>query len=255
MLLRISLIVAILAGLGAGVVSYLEVSDKIPALTKQRDSEHTGKVTALADLSKTKTELAKTKSDLAQTQQDLADTKSDRDKAVARAETQSKRADELADKLAKATQERDDIQTQLTAYKATDLTPEQVAKLSKTLKDTELQIAAITEEKAVILRKLAATKAELAKFIGPDTDIKLRADLKGKIIVVDPKWDFVVLDIGEDQGAIQDGELLVSRDGKLVAKVVLRSVQKDRSVANILPGWKLGELIEGDLVTPAHPAS
>ena len=41
MLLRISLIVAILAGLGAGVVSYLEVSDKIPALTKQRDDEHT----------------------------------------------------------------------------------------------------------------------------------------------------------------------------------------------------------------------
>ena len=69
MLLRISLIVAILAGLGAGVVSYLEVSEKIPALAKQRDDEHSAKVTALADLSKTKTELAKTKSDLAQTQQ------------------------------------------------------------------------------------------------------------------------------------------------------------------------------------------
>ena len=85
--------------------------------------------------------------------------------------------------------------------------------------------------------------------------IKLPADLKGKILVVDPKWDFVVLNIGEDQGVIQDGELLVSRDGKLVAKVIVRSVEKDRSIANIVPGWKLGEVIEGDEVTPAHPAS
>jgi len=95
----------------------------------------------------------------------------------------------------------------------------------------------------------------LAKFIGPDTDIKLRADLKGKVIVVDPKWEFVVLDIGENQGAIQDGELLVSREGKLVAKIIIRNVQKDRSIANIIPGWKLGEMIEGDEVTPAHPAT
>jgi hypothetical protein len=79
--------------------------------------------------------------------------------------------------------------------------------------------------------------------------------LKGKIVVVDPKWDFVVLNIGDEQGAIQDGEMLVSREGKLVAKVVIRSVQKDRCIANVVPGWKLGEMIEGDEVTPAHPAS
>jgi hypothetical protein len=52
-----------------------------------------------------------------------------------------------------------------------------------------------------------------------------------------------------------NGELLVSRDGKLVAKVVVRSIEKDRSIANVVPGWKLGEVIEGDEVSPAHPAS
>ena len=187
--------------------------------------------------------------------QDLTDAKSEREKAEARGSAESKRADDLSDKLAKLTQERDEIQNLLVAYKNTGQTPEQVLALKKTLKSNEIQIAAITEEKAVLLRKLNATKAELAKFIDPDTDIKLRADLKGKIIVVDPKWDFVVLNIGETQGAIQDGELLVSREGKLVAKVVIRNIQKDRCIANIVPGWKLGELIEGDDVTPAHPAT
>jgi hypothetical protein len=85
--------------------------------------------------------------------------------------------------------------------------------------------------------------------------ITLRADLKGKILVVDPKWDFVVLDIGIDQGVKEDGELLVSRDGKLVAKVIVRSVEGSRSIANIVPGWKIEQVIEGDDVSPAHPAS
>src|SRR5665213_211635 len=254
MLLRIVLIVAILAGLGAGVVSYLEMSDKIPTLTKQRDDEHSAKVAKIEELRKTNEVLAKTKSDLAQTQQQLADTKSERDKAVARAEAQAKRADELSDKLAKAVSERDDAQNQLAAFKASGLTPDQVITLNKNLKDAENQIAAINGEKIVMLRTITRLTNELNKYIEPDQFVKLRADLHGTYVRVDPKWDFVVLNSGEDQGAIQDGELLVSREGRLVAKVIIRSVEKDRSIANIVPGWKLGDPIEGDEVSPAHPA-
>ena len=118
-----------------------------------------------------------------------------------------------------------------------------------------IQIAAINDEKTVLQRTLYATKARLAKYEGEENFVKLRADLTGKVVEVDPKWDFVVLDIGDEQGAVQSGEMLVSREGKLVAKVVITRVEKDRSIANIMPGWKLGELIEGDKVTPAHPAS
>jgi len=255
MLLRISLILAIVAALAAGTLSYLTMADKIPALAAQRDAEKQDKHKAQTELASTKTKLKKTEGDLTQCRQDLADAKSEREKAENRANAEAKRADDLSDKLAKLTQERDEIQNLLVAYKNTGQTPEQVLALKKTLKNNEIQIAAITEEKAVLLRKLNSTKAELAKYVDPDTDIKLRADLKGKIIVVDPKWDFVVLNIGEEQGVIQDGELLVSREGKLVAKVIIRNVQKDRCIANIVPGWKLGELIEGDDVTPAHPAT
>ena len=108
MLLRISLIVAILAGIGAGVGAYLEVSNQIPALTKQRDDENSAKKTALSELASTQKTLKTTKETLATTQQELADTKADRDKAVARADAQEKRASDLSDKLAKATAERDD---------------------------------------------------------------------------------------------------------------------------------------------------
>jgi len=255
MLLRICLIVAILAGLGAGGLGYYEATNQIPALTKQRDDENGAKKAALTELASTKTNLKKTAAELATTQSELSDTKGERDKAVARAEAQSKRADELSDKLVKATQERDDAQNSLAQYKATDLTPDQIIKLNKTLKEANGQIMVLSHDLGVVQRQLAKKTAELERIVGVDPTVKLRADLAGKIVVVDPKWDFVILNIGDEQGALQDGEMLVSRDGKLVAKVVIRSVQKDRCVANIVPGWKLGEMIEGDTVTPAHPAS
>jgi hypothetical protein len=255
MLLRISLIVAIIAGLAAGTLSYIEVTDKIPALTKQRDDENSAKKEAQTSLAKTKTELKKTQGELTQTQTELTETKSDRDKAMARAEAQSKRADELSIKLTKITAERDEAQNDLAAYKATGLNPDQVIKLNKQIKDANAQIQVITGEKLVLSRQRDRLKQELQKYVGDDPTVKLRADLHGKILVVDPKWDFVVLDIGEDQGVISEGELLVSRSGKLVAKVIVRSVQKDRCIANVIPGWKLGEPVEGDEVSPAHPAT
>ncbi len=254
MLLRISLIVAILAGLGAGGIGYYEWSTQIPALKDQRDKEHEAKVSEIAAHTKTKGELKKTLAQLTQTQSELADTKSERDKATARAEAQAKRADDLSDKLAKVTSERDEAANQLASYKASDLTPDQVVKLNKTLKEAQAQIDAINLEKLVLMRRLTKVEARLAMYEDPTKDIQLRADLKGKVVVVDPKWDFVILNIGEDQGALQEGELLVSREGKLVAKVIIRSVQKDRCIANIVPGWKLGDLFEGDDVSPAHPA-
>jgi hypothetical protein len=200
--------------------------------------------------------LAKTQGDLRQTQSDLADSNAARDKANATATAQTKRADDLNDKLTKATQERDDAQNDLAAYKATGQTPGEIAGLVTTYKNSQDALDVANQEKVVLMRTVTRLTNELAKVLGTEEFVvKLPADLKGKILVVDPKWDFVVLNIGDDQGVLPDGELLVSRDGKLVAKVIVRTIEKDRSIANIVPGWKLGAIIEGDEVVPAHPAS
>src|SRR5450759_5820161 len=94
MLIRISLILAIIAALAAGTLNILQVRDKISTLVSQRDDERGKKQQALSDLSKTKTELTKSQDTLKQTAQDLADAKSERDKAVVTAKAQIKRADE-----------------------------------------------------------------------------------------------------------------------------------------------------------------
>lgn len=256
MWIRITLILAILAALGAGVVNVVVVKDKIAALTDDRNTQRTDKITAQTDLASTKKNLAKTQDDLKQTQSQLADANAARKSAEDTAAAQTKRADDLTDKLSKAVQERDDAQNDLAAYKNTELTPEQIVKLRTDLKGAQDAIEIANEEKMVLSRTISRLTNQLNQLLGnEDYVVKLRADLKGKVVVVDPKWDFVVLDIGEDQGVLQDGEMLVSRDGKLVAKVIVRSIEKDRCIANIIPGWKLGEVFEGDEVSPAHPAT
>ncbi len=255
MLTRICLILAIVAALAVGVVNIVNVREKITTLVTDRNTQRDGRIAAEGERDKTKRDLATAKKELDQSKQDLVAANAERDKAVATAAQQQKKADDLSDKLAKTTTDLNDTQTKLAAYVFTGFSAAQVGGMSRVIKDTREALEVANQEKLVLSRTVARLDNELAKYVGTNYVVKLRADLRGRILVVDPKWDFVVLNIGQDQGVLSDGELLVSREGKLVAKVIVRSVEKDRCIANIVPGWKLGEVIEGDEVTPAHPSS
>ena len=255
MLIRISLIVAILAALAAGVVNFTVVKGKIDSLTTDRNGQRSAKEQAQHELASTKKTLKETVATLKQTQSDLADAITAKQKAVDNLTAANTKVSDLTDRLAKTSQQRDDAQNQLAAYKATGLTPPQVDDLNKDLKQTQMALEVAGEEKLVLTHTVARLQNQINELVGTNYVVTLPPGLKGTVMAVDPKWDFVVLNVGMDQGLLQNGELLVSRDGKLVAKIIVRSVQKDRSIANLVPGWQLGEIIEGDEVIPAHPAS
>lgn len=255
MLIRISLIVAILAGLATAGISFIKVKEKIETVKIQRDGEKRDKETAQTDLANTKNDLKKSEDDLKQTKTDLAATQQERDKAVAEAATQVKRANDLSNDLTKTKQDRDDARAELAAWAALGIPVNQVKGVIAQAKKLQEQTDAQLEEINILTRKVRNLANELAKYRDPEYRVFLPANLRGTILVADPKWDFVVLNVGEDQGVLEDGELLVNRNGRLVAKVRVRSVQKDRCIANVMPGWKLGDVVEGDLVIPAYPAS
>lgn len=256
MLIRISLIVALAAALAVGVLNFVKVKEKIETLITERNDWHGKYDTTYAELTTTKQTLAKTETDLKQTKETLAATITERDKVVVEVAALTKKASELTEKLSKTTAEREEARQELAAFRATGRTAEQVLTLDKVIKETQEALEVANQEKTILERNLKKKIAELAKYTDPEyIGPPLPATLKGKILVADPKWDFVVLNVGEDQGALADGELLVSRNGKLVAKVRIQSVQKDRCIANVIPSWKLGEVMEGDLAIPARPAS
>ncbi|HWW03439.1 MAG TPA: hypothetical protein VNZ64_27295 [Candidatus Acidoferrum sp.] len=253
MLLRLSLIIAIIAGLAVGTLNFLKTKEKIVNLVNDRNNEKSLKETALNDLHNTQQQLAKTNAILKQTQAELASTKDERDKAVAEAADKTKKLETVTTERDNIRKERDLAQADLEAYKVTGLTPPQILAMNKQYKELQKENDLLGKIALERMHKIQALTNELAIYKSPDYVVPLPANLRGKVLVTDPKWNFVVLNIGQDQGVLEYGELLVNRDGRLVAKVKVRSVQKDRSIANVMPGWQLGEVMEGDQVIPAHP--
>jgi len=256
MLIRISLILAIIAGLAVGVLNFVKVKEKIVTLQNNLKEQTDLKEKALAELATTKSDLEKTTTKLKQTETTLAETTEAKQKAEAEAANQIKRADKLNDDLKKTIGERDSARDELERYTVTGLKPEQILAANKLIKTLE----AATNENEIVIQargqEIKRLKNELARYVTPEYHgPPLPATCTGKVLETDPKWNFVILSVGESQGMLPYGELLVNRDGKLVAKVKVTSVKKNSSVANILPGWQLGEVMEGDVVIPAYPAS
>ncbi len=165
----------------------------------------------------------------------------------------SAQAEQIANLISdakKLREERNDAQAELAAYKSL-MTPQQVANAATLIKNLQDSVVALQEENTLLGRRIKRERdasGEICRF-------RLPPDLSTKVLVVDPKWHFVVLDAGEDQGVLERGELLVSRGGKLVAKVRVSRVERNRCVANVMDGWNLAELMEGDQAIPADPQS
>lgn len=251
MLTRISLFVAIVAGLAVAGLNFTMVKEKITTLRTELGNTKNELASTQGDLASTKSDLAKTTKDRDEARGEIAAAQEERDKAVAQSETQTKRADRLAEDLTKSKQETSDAQAQLAAWSALGMAVEQVSAMKGQFNQIRDERDTLVETNKFLNGKIVVLKNRLTRYEDPDNyRVELPATLKGKVLVADPKWDFVVLNIGQQQGVLEDGVMIVNRNGHLVAKVQIRSVQPNRCIANVLPSWKLGDVMEGDEVIP-----
>ena len=249
MLLRVSLILAILLGIGTIVVTQKMARDHFTAMRDARnDFENRMKqqttratkaettlnltsnrlVTTSNTLAKTEEELNGTKQQLASVQEALNKTKTD---------------------LAKAVKDRQDVQAELAKWESFGLKPEDIGAMRTKVKTQEDAIAALEDEKTLLARRVLVLDTKIKQLVGEIDEVPLPANTKGNIVAVDPKWNFVVLDLGATQGMLEGGVLLVHRNSQLVGKVRINEILgPNRSIANMVPGWKLADIEEGDQV-------
>ena len=252
MLIRISLVIAILAAIAAGALNFIEVKKKIETVITQRDDWQQKWTKTDGELTKTKSDLDKTSKDLKQTQDKLAETEQERNTAVSIAAEATKKAEKLTETLAETNRKLNDTAGDLAAYVATGRKPQEISTLDKQIKDLQAKVLESEVVNKGLARELEKKKFQLAKLLGDPTPIPLPPNLEGKVLVADPKWDFVVVNVGDNDDVKKDGELLVNRNGRLVAKLRVSQVQSDRSIANVMPGWRLADVMEGDKVIPAY---
>ncbi len=70
----------------------------------------------------------------------------------------------------------------------------------------------------------------------------------GRVLVVNKEFNFIVIDLGEQDSVTVGTQFGVYRDGELLAKVEVEQVYKDMSSARILPDDLKGEIQEDDEV-------
>lgn len=90
------------------------------------------------------------------------------------------------------------------------------AGLQTKLKENETQLSELRKQEA-------ARKSKV-----------MRTGLEGKILAVNPSWNFVVISLGDRNGVVNNSELLINRGGQLVGKVRVTSVEPSTSVADIV---------------------
>lgn len=249
MLLRISLIFAILAGIGTIVVTHLQTRQHIQSIITEREEHKKEEAKNLARAKKSETELASTKQVLTQTKETLAKTEEDLNGTKQQLATKQEQLSKTQADLAKAVEERKAAQAELAKWESLGMKPEQIRGMVADLKKQGDAIAALEDEKKILSRNVKELQNRIALILGNEEYVvPLPAGTKGSVVAVDPKWNFVILDLGADKEMLEGGVLMVHRNSKLVGKVRIREVLPNRCVANVIPGWKLADIEEGDQV-------
>ena len=81
----------------------------------------------------------------------------------------------------------------------------------------------------------ARSQVEVFQKDRQDRALKVvKKGLEGRILAVNPAWNFVVLNLGDKNGVVNNTELLVKRGTQLLGKVRITSVEPSTSIADIV---------------------
>lgn len=201
------------------------------------------------DLAKTEETLRSTNTKLTSTQKELTDTKTSLDATTAERDKTAADLASTQSELATTKKAAADAQAAVTAKEG------EIASLTSENEDLKTKLASATgnqdptapvqdprvaELEAVVAsqkEKMAQIETQNAEFKSKEEARRTRQmqkGLEGRVLAVNPAWNFVVLSIGDKQGVVNNAELLLKRGGQYLGKVRVTSVEPATSVADIV---------------------
>ena len=251
MLLKISLGLAILVGLVTLYLTHFQVAGNINTLKTDLESTQASLQTSQQNEAKLNKDLKTSRTQLDESVRAFGEATNELMQARSKAQEQQTRADRAVTDLNTVTGERNVAQQELSQWRLFEMTPEQIRNNLSRLRTVERERDVFTTENKAMQRKITSLQTELDRYtLGEERVVQLPAGTRGTVVAVDPKYDFVVLDVGGNQGILENAKLLINREGKLIGKVKIMTVEPNRSIANVLPEWKQEgtEVMEGDQV-------
>jgi len=190
---------------------------------------------------------------------ELIDEKKERELVTAQLDQERKEAKQLIGQLMQAKTENEQVSSSLTDINntcimlKTQLDSIQKAKeiLEAKFKDTLTRRGEVELEKIVIKPDDTGLVAETYKTVTDEEESTIETKdygPKGEVLVVNKKFDFVVVSLGENNGIENGMDLEVYRDEQFLAALKVEKVHTNMSAAKIPPEWKKADIREGDIV-------
>ena len=235
---------AIAVMLAAAVLGFLAKGniDKLQSVLKETKQTLARTETTLrkteGELKKTQEELTAANTKIEQQTGEIAGLKKDKDdlgmqlaEAKMALETKSKELAELVEKMkgsdpTKPAVDPAVIMAELEQKKA------DLAKAQNELAEKSQMVETLNRSKIENEEKLSTANKEIERYRTGVT----KQGLTGKILAVNSGWNFVVLSVGDRQGAASGGVMIVTRGGEPIGRVRITSIEPSTSIADIIPG-------------------
>jgi hypothetical protein len=169
--------------------------------------------------------------------------------ATTAAEKAKKDLDDVTTKIQEQDSKIKDLEAKATAPAAPVVAATPDPELLKKVADAEAKAA----EQAQLLKTFQAKSEDAEKkATALEAENARRAaglnkpGLEGRVLAVNPNWNFVVLNIGDHQGVATNSSLIIKRGGNLVGRLRVTSVEPSTSIADI----QAGSVPKGSFVQP-----
>jgi len=219
-------------------IAKLKIGDKVdlPILDRQLKNANTVAEAVLQGWDDTKIDLENTRQDLENTRAELENTKAQLEDA----RTQIVQLNETIRSKDVELEEKSTLIAGLEDEKAT--LESQVADMTEQIATLQDDLAQMEEEKNVIQMQLEKCDKELHK------DITMVPGTTAKIVYANAEWNFVVIDIGSNDGAQTTAEMIIYRGENMVGKIRISAVRDNVSIAEVISDSQQDTVKEGDYV-------
>ncbi|MBI2885263.1 MAG: hypothetical protein HYY15_03715 [Candidatus Omnitrophica bacterium] len=257
--------VAVLAIGVAGVAMMFQMKERDLRMAKERElllvqSENQDLTQQLAQVktakAKAEQDLVKATSQLEQVVQQLAEERTAKDTLAKSVDDRQREIDRLTKDLDQVRTEKTTLSDQLAALKNQQQgLQEQLSKAqeAKEALAAKIEARAGSDEPTVELDKVVvANPSASAPFASSSSSSPAQAvsALQGQVLVVNREYDFIVFNLGKNQGLQIGQEFQVIRGQEVLGRVKVEKVYDELSAAALLPDAKEDSIREGDVVRP-----
>ncbi|MBI3321216.1 MAG: hypothetical protein HYZ91_02985 [Candidatus Omnitrophica bacterium] len=255
----LSVLVVLAMGV-AGVAIFLQMQERDRRQAKERElqlalAENDDLKVRLQDLQQTKsrmeTELTRARTELTQAQEELA-------KSTEAKETLARSIEDREREISRLTKEMEQTQREskqsadrlAELQKLNETAKQQLADLRKAKEQLEAKVMELSGQPLVELDKVTVSdqKASGAEGMVMPASATVATPSNGQIVVVNREYDFIVMNLGKNQGLSVGQEFQIVRGDEVLGKVKVEKVYDELSAATILPESQKNNIREGDTV-------